>query len=42
VGLERWLYNLAHNQSLIYALMSLSIAIGAGWGASAIFGMIRR
>ncbi|MCG3266768.1 TIGR02186 family protein [Yoonia sp. I 8.24] len=42
VGLERWLYNLAHNQSLIYALMSLAIAVGAGWGASAVFGMIRR
>ena len=42
VGLERWLYNLAQEQSLIYALMSLAIAIGAGWGASAIFGMIRR
>ncbi|SFR46739.1 conserved hypothetical protein [Yoonia tamlensis] len=42
VGLERWLYNLAQHQSLIYALMSLTIAVGAGWGASALFGMLRR
>jgi uncharacterized protein (TIGR02186 family) len=42
VGLERWLYNLAHNQPLLYGLMSLSIAIAAGWGASAAFSMFRR
>ena len=42
VGLERWLYNLAHETALIYALMSLAIAVGAGWGASAIFSLIRR
>ncbi|WP_394179622.1 TIGR02186 family protein [Yoonia maritima] len=42
VGLERWLYNLAHNYALLYGLMSLAIAVGAGWGASAIFGMLRR
>jgi uncharacterized protein (TIGR02186 family) len=37
VGLERWLYNLAHEQALIYGLMSLAIAIAAGWSASAFF-----
>jgi uncharacterized protein (TIGR02186 family) len=37
VGLERWLYNLAHEQSILYGLMSLAIAIAAGWGASAFF-----
>jgi uncharacterized protein (TIGR02186 family) len=42
VGLERWLYNLAHNNALLYGLMSLSIAIAAGWGASAIFTLFRR
>ena len=42
VGLERWLYNLAHEQALIYGLMSLAIAIGAGWLASAAFGLLRR
>lgn len=42
VGLERWLYNLAHDNPLLYGLMSLSIAIAAGWGASAAFSLLRR
>ncbi len=42
VGLERFLYNLAHTKPLIYGLMSLAIAIFAGWGASAIFQAFRR
>ena len=42
VGLERWLYNLAHENAVLYGLMSLAIAIAAGWGASAIFGLFRR
>lgn len=42
VGLERFLYNLAHDQAIIYGLMSLAIAIAAGWVASAIFSFIRR
>jgi uncharacterized protein (TIGR02186 family) len=42
VGLERWLYNLSREQSLIYGLLSLAIAISAGWMASAAFGLIRR
>ena len=37
VGLERWLFNLAHEKPLIYGLMSLFIAIAAGWSASAVF-----
>lgn len=41
VGLERFLYNLAHDQPLVYGLMSLAIAIAAGWGASAAFRLIR-
>lgn len=41
VGLERFLYNLAHQQPLIYGLLSLTIAIAAGWGASAVFRYIR-
>lgn len=41
VGLERWLYNLAHENPLLYGLMSLAIAIAAGWGASAIFRAIK-
>ncbi|WP_308915924.1 TIGR02186 family protein [Jannaschia sp. LMIT008] len=41
VGLERFLYNLAHEQPLIYGLMSLGIAIFAGWAASAVFRFIK-
>lgn len=37
VGIERWLYNLAHDNALYYGLMSLFIAIAAGWMASAVF-----
>ncbi|MCK0143073.1 TIGR02186 family protein [Aliiroseovarius sp. F20344] len=42
VGLERWIFNLAHEKPLIYGLLSLVIAIAAGWGASAAFRMILR
>ena len=41
VGLERWIYNLAHQQPLVYGILSLAIAIAAGWGASAVFRYIR-
>ncbi|WP_298436583.1 TIGR02186 family protein [uncultured Jannaschia sp.] len=37
VGLERMIYNLAHEQPLIYGLLSLFIAISAGWLASTVF-----
>lgn len=37
VGLERWLFNLSRNQAPLYGLLSLVIAIAAGWGASAAF-----
>ena len=42
VGLERFLFNLSRQRPLIYGLMSLAIAIAAGWGASAFFQVIRR
>lgn len=42
VGLERWIYNLAHERPLIYGLLSLVIAIAAGWGASAAFRLLLR
>lgn len=42
VGLERLLFNLAHEKPLIYGLMSLAIAIAAGWGASAAFRLLQR
>ena len=41
VGLEKFLYALAHQQPLIYGLLSLAIAVGAGWGASAAFRYMR-
>ncbi|MEL6521120.1 MAG: TIGR02186 family protein [Pseudomonadota bacterium] len=37
VGLERAIYRLAHDQPLVYGVLSLVIAIAAGWGASATF-----
>lgn len=42
VGLERWLYELSRNMPLIYGLMSLAIAIAAGWLASAAFRLLQR
>ncbi|NNK77428.1 MAG: TIGR02186 family protein [Litoreibacter sp.] len=41
VGLERWIYDLAHDKPLIYGILSLVIAISAGWVASAVFRYIR-
>jgi len=41
VGLERWIYNLANQQPVIYGLLSLFIAIAAGWSASAVFRYLR-
>jgi len=41
-GLERWIHNLAHQQPLIYGLLSLVLAVAAGWGASAGFSLLRR
>lgn len=41
VGLERWLYDLSREQPLVYGLMSLAIAIFAGWSASAAFSLLR-
>ncbi|KAF0675320.1 TIGR02186 family protein [Profundibacterium mesophilum] len=37
VGLERFLFTLAHEQPLLYGLLSIAIAILAGWAASAAF-----
>ncbi|WP_297770876.1 TIGR02186 family protein [uncultured Roseovarius sp.] len=42
VGLERWLFTLSREQPMLYGLMSLAIAIAAGWGASAAFQVMRR
>ncbi|AJE48563.1 TIGR02186 family protein [Celeribacter indicus] len=42
VGLERWLYNLAYRNAFLYGVMALAVAAFCGWGASAIFRLIRR
>ncbi|MDU8928779.1 TIGR02186 family protein [Alisedimentitalea sp. MJ-SS2] len=42
VGLERFLFNLSRERPLIYGLMSLVIAITAGWAASAFFRVFQR
>ena len=40
-GLERFIFNMAQEQPLIYGLLSLVLAGLAGWGASAAFRLIR-
>jgi uncharacterized protein (TIGR02186 family) len=41
VGLERFLYAMSREKPFLYGLMSLAIAIAAGWGASAAFRLLR-
>jgi uncharacterized protein (TIGR02186 family) len=41
-GIERWLYNLSRNQPLVYGLMSVGLALLAGWAANAAFRFGRR
>jgi len=41
-GLERWLYNLAQEQALLYGLLSIFVALVAGYGASEIFRLLQR
>ncbi|MEL7214802.1 MAG: TIGR02186 family protein [Pseudomonadota bacterium] len=41
-GLERWIYTLAHEQPLIYGILSILVALFAGWGAAQVFALIRR
>lgn len=40
-GLERLIFTSAHDQPLAYAIVSLVLAVAAGWGASAAFRLIR-
>ncbi|SDE34575.1 TIGR02186 family protein [Limimaricola pyoseonensis] len=42
VGIERWLYNLAQERAALYGLLSLLLAMAAGWAASAAFSGMRR
>lgn len=41
VGLERLIWALAHDRPLAYGLLSLALAVAAGWAASAAFRYIR-
>lgn len=41
-GLERWLFNLSRQQPLVYGLLSVALALLAGWAAAAAFGLARR
>ncbi len=41
VGMERFLYNLSQQNPAIYGVLALIIAAISGWGASAIFRLIR-
>ncbi|MCA0918961.1 TIGR02186 family protein [Pseudooceanicola nanhaiensis] len=41
VGLERWLFALSKNQPVVYGILSLVIAVVAGWLASAVFRWFR-
>lgn len=40
-GLERFLFNLAHERPFLYGVLSLIMAAVAGWGASAAFRFVR-
>ncbi len=37
VGFERWIYDLAHEQGLLYGIMAVLLAIFTGWAANAMF-----
>jgi hypothetical protein len=41
IGLERFTYALSREQPLLYGLLSLGLAIFAGWAAAAAFRLIR-
>lgn len=40
-GFERWIFNLSREAPLAYGLLSLVMAVVAGWGASAAFRLLR-
>jgi uncharacterized protein (TIGR02186 family) len=40
-GFERWIHNLSREAPLVYGLLSLVMAVAAGWGASAAFRLLR-
>lgn len=42
VGVERWIFNLAHDNAPVYGVLSIFVALFAGWGASEAFRLLRR
>ncbi len=42
VGLERWIYTMAQEQSALYGILSILVALTAGWLASAFFRVVFR
>lgn len=42
VGLERWVFALSREDPLLYGLLSVFVALLAGWGASEAFRLLRR
>lgn len=41
-GLERWIYNLAQHRPLAYGVLSVLLALAAGWAAASAFRYARR
>lgn len=42
VGLERWIYTMAQEQAALYGLLSIAVALAAGWLASTFFRLVFR
>jgi uncharacterized protein (TIGR02186 family) len=41
-GIERWIYNLSRQQPLVYGILSVLVALIAGWLAATVFRLLRR
>ena len=41
IGLEKWLYEFAHQKPFFYGIFSITLALILGWGGSAIFRKIQ-
>lgn len=41
-GIERWLFNLSQERPLAYGLLSVALALAAGWLAATVFRLARR
>ena len=41
-GLERWMFNLSRREPLLYGILSVLLALAAGWLAAAMFRLVKR